>query len=216
MSMLKSAMIGLAGLAAAAPAAPAFAQTTPPSRLYHLRPGSLDLDGCFGACQCPALLPEPMRGTFVLTPTAPDPLFQNYAVTNVVWRVPYFARMLTGAGTYRIGGEVALEQEMTLQLAFNGEQPPRVFDSGLGPVGSPGFPVIRVRLHVPNAVCWNTELEVRATPFVGDWNADGQLQVQDVFDYLNGWFAGDGDANEDGATSLQDVFDFVNGWFAGA
>jgi hypothetical protein len=215
MSLLKNAGIGLTLLATAFAATTSLGQTTPPSRVYHLRSGSLDQEGCFGACACAVQLPDAMRGTFVLTPTTPDPLYQNYTISNVQWRVPALPRTLAGSGTYRIGGEVAIQQQMTLQLNFNGQQTLHNFDSGLVGPSSPGFPVIHIHLHVPNSLCWNTELEVLATPFIGDWNADGVLQAQDIFDFLNSWFAGDGDANEDGVTNLQDVFDFVNGWFAG-
>jgi hypothetical protein len=40
--------------------------------------------------------------------------------------------------------------------------------------------------------------------------------VQDIFDFLNAWFAGSpaGDFNGGGLT-VQDIFDFLNGWFAG-
>jgi hypothetical protein len=50
-----------------------------------------------------------------------------------------------------------------------------------------------------------------------DFNASGQLSVQDIFDFLNAWFAGDprSDYNEDGTVAVQDIFDFLNAWFAG-
>ncbi len=49
----------------------------------------------------------------------------------------------------------------------------------------------------------------------GDWNADGTLSVQDIFDYLNEWFAGGGNQGGTGQTTVQDIFDFLNGWFSG-
>ncbi len=51
----------------------------------------------------------------------------------------------------------------------------------------------------------------------GDFNGDGVLDVQDIFDYLNGWLAGNARADfnlVDGVT-VQDIFDMINGWFAG-
>ncbi len=46
--------------------------------------------------------------------------------------------------------------------------------------------------------------------------ADG-LTVQDIFAFLNAWFAGEAraDYNRSGTLTVQDIFDFLNGWFAG-
>ena len=50
-----------------------------------------------------------------------------------------------------------------------------------------------------------------------DFNEDGTLSVQDIFDFLNAWFAGNLSSDYDGSgvLSVQDIFDFLNGWFAG-
>lgn len=50
-----------------------------------------------------------------------------------------------------------------------------------------------------------------------DFNASGTLTVQDIFDFLNAWFAGtpNADFNGAGGISVQDIFDFLNVWFAG-
>jgi hypothetical protein len=50
-----------------------------------------------------------------------------------------------------------------------------------------------------------------------DFNADCFLSVQDIFDFLNAWFAGDpaADFNGTAGITVQDIFDFLNGWFAG-
>ena len=50
-----------------------------------------------------------------------------------------------------------------------------------------------------------------------DFNLSGGLEVQDVFDFLAGWFAGDvrADFNQSGAVNVQDIFDFLAAWFAG-
>ncbi len=52
---------------------------------------------------------------------------------------------------------------------------------------------------------------------VGDHNDDGTLQVQDIFGFLNDWFAGllKADANGSGSLEVQDIFDFLGAWFAG-
>jgi hypothetical protein len=40
--------------------------------------------------------------------------------------------------------------------------------------------------------------------------------VQDIFDFLNAWFAGSPSADYNGGgLSVQDIFDYLNAWFAG-
>jgi hypothetical protein len=49
-----------------------------------------------------------------------------------------------------------------------------------------------------------------------DFNLDGVLSVQDIFDFLNAWFAGNPATDFNGAgISVQDIFDYLNAWFAG-
>lgn len=50
-----------------------------------------------------------------------------------------------------------------------------------------------------------------------DINSSGSLTVQDVFDFLGAYFAGEqaGDFNGNGMRDLQDVYDFVAAYFAG-
>jgi subtilisin-like proprotein convertase family protein len=53
-----------------------------------------------------------------------------------------------------------------------------------------------------------------------DFNKNGTLQVQDIFDFLNSWFAGSpfakvGGDGSGGVLAVQDIFDFLNAWFAG-
>jgi hypothetical protein len=57
----------------------------------------------------------------------------------------------------------------------------------------------------------------------GDFNASGGVEVQDIFDFINAWFAAPlpgqlinpADFNEDGTLAVADIFDFLNGWFGG-
>lgn len=77
-----------------------------------------------------------------------------------------------------------------------------------------------------------TDLGVTPTAFLGpqafmrtqapvscpaDFNGVGGLSVQDIFDFLAAWFAGDARANFNGTggISVQDIFDFLAAWFAG-
>ncbi len=53
-----------------------------------------------------------------------------------------------------------------------------------------------------------------------NYNHNATLEVQDIFDFLNDWFAGKkaaivgGDGNS-GTLAVQNIFDFLNAWFAG-
>jgi hypothetical protein len=48
-----------------------------------------------------------------------------------------------------------------------------------------------------------------------DWNQSGALSVQDIFDFLTGYFSNNGDFNASGSTTVQDIFDFLACYFAG-
>ena len=46
-----------------------------------------------------------------------------------------------------------------------------------------------------------------------DWNQSGAVTVQDIFDFLNGYFTSNGDFNGEGGTTVQDIFDFLACYF---
>jgi hypothetical protein len=46
-----------------------------------------------------------------------------------------------------------------------------------------------------------------------DWNADGIVNSQDFFDFIDDFFTSNADYNSDGVTNSQDFFDFVNAFF---
>jgi hypothetical protein len=49
-----------------------------------------------------------------------------------------------------------------------------------------------------------------------NFNQVNALEVQDIFDFLNAWFAGSSTADfNGGGLAVQDIFDFLNAWFAG-
>ena len=50
-----------------------------------------------------------------------------------------------------------------------------------------------------------------------DFNEDEAVTVQDIFDFLAAWFAGNASADFNGAggVSVQDIFDFLAAWFGG-
>ncbi len=53
-----------------------------------------------------------------------------------------------------------------------------------------------------------------------NYNHNATLEVQDIFDFLNDWFAGKkatlvGGDGDTGTLTVQNIFDFLNAWFAG-
>jgi uncharacterized protein (TIGR03118 family) len=51
----------------------------------------------------------------------------------------------------------------------------------------------------------------------GDFNVDGRVTNQDIFDFLNAWFAADRRTDVDRAdgVDVQDIFAFLGAWFSG-
>jgi hypothetical protein len=145
---------GSAGAAPADSSGTEYALITPPSALEF---------GCFGPCECPIQL-LPTFGSFQLVPIGVDPLFTNYAVKRYIasFNNGPGAVAITGSGRYRIGGEFALVQQLTLDLDIEG-QPTQHFDSGMVPVGTP-FPQIDVSCSVHGFACLDSVLVVRARP----------------------------------------------------
>ncbi|MBY0310559.1 MAG: hypothetical protein K2W85_00665 [Phycisphaerales bacterium] len=55
-----------------------------------------------------------------------------------------------------------------------------------------------------------------AKPCIADFDLDGQVTTQDIFGFLNAWFASLPSANINGGPlDVNDIFDFLNLWFAG-
>lgn len=119
--------------------------------------------GCFGPCDCP-VLHVPMAGRFFLSQVSDDGLFKTYALTDVDWHASAVTANLNlrGSGLYRIGGEVALLQQMILYLSADGG-PFQRFDSGLVAGGS-GFPRLDIEVPAHGFACYDTVLVVHAAP----------------------------------------------------
>jgi hypothetical protein len=52
---------------------------------------------------------------------------------------------------------------------------------------------------------------------MADFDGSGSLTVQDIFGFINAWFAGNlgADTSNNGALTVQDIFDYLSAWFAG-
>jgi hypothetical protein len=141
---------------------------------YVLDKGSDYEVGCFGPCMCP-VLSLPLKGSFVLTPTVFDGLFWNYAITDVDFVSGQGSSVLriTGSGVYKIGGEFALQQQLSLDLSV-GDQPEQHFDSGFL-VGGRDFPGIYLSLSVNGFACFDTAMTFRSIPSVVSIGGSGGL-----------------------------------------
>jgi hypothetical protein len=133
-------------------------QAADSSTIYALAATSDYEIGCFGPCACPVLIAAQVRGTFVLTPTYVDPLFQHFAVTAVDWKLSS-GQLVRGSGTYKVGGEFAVQQQMVLDLAI-GNGPPLRYDSGLQLGG--GSEDIRIRIQRHPGACFDTSFVIDA------------------------------------------------------
>jgi hypothetical protein len=110
------------------------------------------------------LIRAPVTGTLTLRLTGDNGLFRDYRVENVDWKIAdgSLPQHVSGAGTYRIGGEVAIQQQLVLDLSFDGQSPEH-FDSGLRGTTNE-FPKIDISAAVHGFYCWDTVLVLEAEP----------------------------------------------------
>jgi hypothetical protein len=157
--MLRSMILALAALAVFSDA-----DATGSGMLYQLAPDTGFEAGCFAPCMCPVLIQASVTGTFVLVPAGFDGLYQHYDVVDVDWRFPSGDAQVhvTGSGRYKVGGEVAVQQQMTLDLALDGG-PPGTYDSGLV-AGGGQFPAIDVNVALHGFFCRDTAFHVQGRP----------------------------------------------------
>ncbi len=109
-------MVLLTGLVAGTPAV---AQTTN-AQMYALVTGSQLVDDC-PICERPTIL-APMTGTFTLSLLDQNPLYTRYQLTDISFHAAAQTSMqykVVGTGIYQIGGEVALLQDLFLDVAIN-------------------------------------------------------------------------------------------------
>lgn len=131
---------------------------------YSMSDASYVEVGCHDQCACPVVQRSLLGGGFTLISQGFDGLYHHYDVENLRWRVPIGASEVevAGRGHYRVGGEVALQHQLTLDLAFDGNDPKR-YDSGLVPGGN-GFPDIDIYIADLVPACFDTTFQVRAKP----------------------------------------------------
>ncbi len=134
---------------------------------YVLVAGSTFQRGCFEPCMCPISQEQPLVGTFSLSFRSDNGLFAEYDLHDVRWKVEggVYATppdaAITGAGSYTIGGEVALQQRMQAELKV-GDEASAPFDSGLV-AGGAGFPdQIDIEISKNGKYCFDTVLHVVA------------------------------------------------------
>jgi hypothetical protein len=129
---------------------------------YTLRKDSVYQTGCFGPCACPVLLQGPVEGGFRLRFEGSDGLFDHYSVDQLRWIVHESSQdvTVTGSGTYRLGGEVALQHQLSLDLKM-GSDPIQHFDSGVV-VPSSSFPNIDIRVSLNGETCHDTVFDLHA------------------------------------------------------
>lgn len=150
--------------------------TTTAGVLYELHSPSQRLWGCHGPCACPEIA-APASGTFRLVEMAPDPLFNNYALADINWKVEGVPGRWTGKGLYRVGGEFAVMHELVLDLDVGGVA--HHYESGRVPGGG-GFPRIDISAAAETVGCFHDVFEIHAAPAsasVGEDVLTGRLQA---------------------------------------
>jgi hypothetical protein len=143
---------------------PAAAQVGSAPVLYRLESGSSFTRGCHPPCECPLFTTNDIRGTYTLAVDHADPLFTYYRIQNVNWTVTINGAdtRITGSGTYKRGGEVGVQQQMTLTLTV-GSEAPQGFDSGLV-TGGQSFPEIDIAISTGNTACFDTSIGIVSRP----------------------------------------------------
>src|ERR1035438_3827159 len=100
-------------------AIPAVAQSTN-AQMYALVTGSQLVDDC-PICERPTIL-APLTGTFTLSILDQNPLYTRYELTGISFHAAAQTGMeykVVGSGIYQVGGEVAILQDLFLDVAID-------------------------------------------------------------------------------------------------
>jgi len=166
--------IGCLCVATLALRAPASAQIPSNGQIwkYVLLEGSYLTDDC-PVCGRPTIL-QPMRGSFDLLALDNNPLFSRYELRNISFSAGSKTTIeyrVTGGGIYRIGGEVAVLQDLTLQVSIdNGfTNKPCFFTNQLDSIGRP-WPMIETSVDQTNGTLTQVyHLNLVAAPMREIW-----------------------------------------------
>lgn len=182
------------------------------SRPYLVRAHSSYRDACLPPCRCNLDWRDELRGGFELTRVQGDGRIRTFEASDARLVAPALERTYTGAGIYQISGPSPTDVRLRLDLQYGDFA--AGFDSGVqaatSPVGT--WPVIDLAMSFNGLECHDTIFGLVASP-AADWNADGWTSIEDVFVFLDGYFAGDGDADGDGGTDIADLFAFLADFF---
>jgi len=119
-------------------------------------------------------LPVPMRGTFQLRFLGEGPFFANYAVENISFTAGLpggQSYKVTGHGTYRIGGEIAVQQDLSLEATIdNGSTNTLCEFTNATPITSRHWPMFKAEVDQTNGtLVQQYRLEISAAPFREIW-----------------------------------------------
>ena len=141
-----------------------------------------------------------------------------YAAPTIYDNFLYDAAFFNGERLLR-SGDIPAGTNMNDQLVINfyrGAYSLDMSDNG-------EYAMIATNMQVPNynftaqpdnALLFHFSLPPQC---IADFNHSGAVTVQDIFDFLAAWFAGNAsaDVNGSGSVTVQDIFDFLAAWFAG-
>jgi hypothetical protein len=157
--------------AAAAGLAALLGATAPPTcALYALGEGSQVQEGCFAPCLCVMATTDDLHGFLVLRPLERNPadFMRHFQVLWVRWTydlATHEPRLVTGSGTYDVGGEILIGQHLALDLAV-GDEPLTHYDSGVVAGGSDAalFPPIDIAISRNDRFCYDRVFTLHAKP----------------------------------------------------